>query len=178
MWFIGCSTLDVLGVIRDNPPMTRSSRSPRDEPPRVRLAEASLHDITGYQLAQAAIVTDAVFEEQVGGPLGLRRVEYTVLALVCENPGGTPARLARALAVTAGNITMWVDRLADKGWVRRETSTTDRRAQHLFATAAGQRMASDATARIVAAEVVRLHMLTQAERAILNELLHKLAQCR
>lgn len=178
MWFIHCSTPERRGVIRHNASMTRTSRSHRDETPRGRLAEASLHDITGYQLAQAAIVTDAVFEEVVGGPLGLRRVEYTVLALVCENPGGTPARLARALAVTAGNITMWIDRLADKGWVRRETGTADRRAQHLFVTAAGQRIATEATARIVAAEAVRLHTLTRAERAILNELLHKLAQCR
>lgn len=162
----------------DNASMTTTHRSTRDKTPRGDLIEASLHDVTGYQLAQATIVTNAVFDEQVGRPMALRPVEYTLLALVCENPGGTPARLARALAVTAGNITMWIDRLVDKGLVRREAGVTDRRAQNLFATSKGQRVAADATARIVEVEAKRLQALSKAERAMLVELLHKVAQCR
>lgn len=158
--------------------MNRKSRASPDETPRGRLAQARLHDVAGYQLAQAAIVTDGVFDEEVAGPYGLRRVEYTVLALVCENPGGTPAQLARALAVTAGNITMWIDRLVDKRLVRRESGTADRRAKHLFATQSGEHLAAEATARIVAAEAARLQALTHAERAMLVELLHKAANCR
>ena len=42
--------------------------------------------IVGYQLAQAAIVTDQVFEERVGRAGGLRPVEFTILALVQGNP--------------------------------------------------------------------------------------------
>ncbi len=119
-----------------------------------------------------------MFDQEVGGPLALRRVEYTILALVCQNPGGTPARLARALAVTPGNITMWIDRLVDKGLVRREVGTADRRAQHLFATPQGERLSADATSRIVNGEAARLQALSTAERAMLVELLHKVAQCR
>lgn len=158
--------------------MNRTPRAAADKTPRGDLTEASLHDVAGYQLAQAAIVTNAVFDEQVGRPMALRQVEYTVLALVCQNPGGTPARLARALAVTAGNITMWIDRLVDKGLVRREAGTTDRRAQNLFGTPKGQRIAAEATAHIVQAEAERLQALSKAERAMLVELLHKVAQCR
>lgn len=158
--------------------MTRNQRTAAGKTPRGDLIEASLHDVTGYQLAQAAVVTNAVFDKQVGRPMTLRQVEYTLLALVNENPGGTPARLARALAVTAGNITMWIDRLVDKGLVRREASLTDRRAQHLFATPQGERLAREATGRLVQAEAMRLEALSTAERAMLVELLHKLAQCR
>ena len=46
--------------------------------------EGGVHAI-GYQLAQASIVTDQVFDEQVGRN-GERRGEYTVLALVQGNP--------------------------------------------------------------------------------------------
>lgn len=149
-----------------------------DLTPRGRLTEATLHDVVGYQLAQAAIVTNAVFDDQVLKTLGLRRAEFTVLALIAENPGGTPARLASALAVTAGNITLWVDRLVERGWVRREASTRDRRTQHLHATADGARLVTEAMARIVAAEAAQLKSLSAAERAMLVELLHKLAASR
>lgn len=52
-----------------------------------RLAEAGMHRIIGYQLAQAAIATTQVFITQVGSPFDLRPVEFTILSLVDENPG-------------------------------------------------------------------------------------------
>lgn len=55
----------------------------------------------GCQLAQATIVTDSIFRTVAGEALELRQIEYTVLTLVAENPGGSLARLARALSVTA-----------------------------------------------------------------------------
>jgi hypothetical protein len=57
----------------------------------------------GYQLAQATIVTDAVFAQRVGLPFDLRPVEFTVLTLVHENPDVSATRLAKALAVSAPN---------------------------------------------------------------------------
>jgi hypothetical protein len=40
--------------------------------PHARLSEAPLHDLVGYRLAQATIVTDHVFDERVRRT-GLRR---------------------------------------------------------------------------------------------------------
>ncbi|MFN3416086.1 MAG: MarR family winged helix-turn-helix transcriptional regulator [Caldimonas sp.] len=158
-------------------PSNRPSRN--DITPAGRLDEARLHDVLGYQMAQAAIVTDAVFRDQVGRPFGLRPVEYTVLTLIVENPGGSLARLARALAVTAPNITMWVDRLESRALVRREQSSRDRRSQVLHATAQGVALARAATQRILDAERQALDAhLTAGERAILLELLHKVACAR
>ncbi|MCX7659873.1 MULTISPECIES: MarR family transcriptional regulator [Caldimonas] len=155
----------------------RSSRS--DTTPAGRLDEARLHDVLGYQLAQAGIVTDAVFKSQVGQPFGLRPVEYTVLTLIVENPGGSLVRLARALAVTAPNITMWIDRLESRGLVRREQSARDRRSQLLHATPEGVALARAATQRILDAERQALaNHLSPGERAILLELLHKVACAR
>src|SRR5512133_1826448 len=95
--------------------------------PAGRLEEVRLQRVLGYQLAQAALVTDAIFREQVGGPLDLGAVEYSVLTLIAENPGGSLARLARALSVTPPHRTALVDRLEGRGLVARNASDADRR---------------------------------------------------
>jgi DNA-binding MarR family transcriptional regulator len=146
--------------------------------PEGRMDEAVLHDVIGYQLAQAQIATLSIFYAAAGRPLELRHVEYTVLALIKENPACTPARLAKELAVTAGNITMWVDKLVQREMVRRETSAVDRRVQHLYVTEKGENLVVTATRQLLEGERKRLASLSAAERAMLVELLHKLAQCR
>jgi DNA-binding MarR family transcriptional regulator len=154
-------------------------RSPRpDVTPAGRLDEARLHHVLGYQMAQATIVTNTVFMAHAGEPFGLRPVEYTLLTLIVENPGGSLARLARALAVTAPNITMWIDKLEARGLVRRQQSPTDRRAQLLQATPEGEALARQATQSILEAERAALTTLSPAEHAMLVELLHKVACAR
>ena len=145
--------------------------------PAGRLEEAGLQGVLGYQLAQAAIVTHELFARHVGKPFGLRPVEYTVLTLIDENPGGSLAQLARALAVTAPNITTMVDRLESRGWVARRQSEQDRRTQVLRTTAEGSALVRRATQEIQEAERTALP-LTPGERGMLLELLHKVACAR
>lgn len=145
------------------------------ETPAGQLSEACLHYVLGYQLAQATIVTDKVFQGCAGTPFGLRPVEYTVLALVAENPGGSMVRLARALAVTAPHITAVVDRLEAKGWIQRTQSESDKRSQVLHATALGADLARQATGQILAAEKLAIGHLSLGEQTLLVELLHKVA---
>lgn len=149
-----------------------------DTTPGARLREGALGGILGYGLAQATVATAAVFEAQVGGPLGLRPVEYTLLALVHENPDVSATQLARALAVTAPNIKMWVDRLEARGLVQRVRSTQDRRAQHLRTTREGRAQVQRCSQLLHEGEAQALQRLTPGERAILLELLHKVAQRR
>jgi DNA-binding MarR family transcriptional regulator len=153
-------------------------KSPRlDMTPAGRLEEAQLQRVLGYQLAQASIVTSAIYARQVGEPFGLRPVEYTVLTLISENPGGSLARLARALAVTAPNITTMVDRLESRGWVARTQSEQDRRSQLLHTTAKGEALVRKSTQAILDAERKTLP-LTPGEHSMLVELLHKVACAR
>jgi len=145
--------------------------------PAGRLDEAQLHHVLGYQLAQARIVTDALFADHIGVPFGLRPVEFTVLTLIAENPGGSLARIARALAVTPPNVTAVVDRLEAKGWIERAQSSKDRRSQVLHTTPRGAALVRDTTQRILLAERQALG-LSPAEQAMLVELLHKVACAR
>jgi DNA-binding MarR family transcriptional regulator len=157
----------------------KAPRQPDTTTPEAQLAEAELHHITGYQLAQASIVTAQLFIEHVGKPFELRPVEFTVLMLIADNPGVSSRQLSRALAMTPPNITMWVDKLVERNLVTRERSATDGRAQHLSTTEAGLALARQSCQVLREAERMALGAaLSPAEQALLIELLHKLACCR
>ncbi|GAB4119997.1 MAG: hypothetical protein Fur0014_20530 [Rubrivivax sp.] len=157
------------------------NRRPADaeRTPQARLAEGPLRELVGYQLAQAAIVTDRVFDEQATARSGIRRVEYTILALVQGNPDVTARQLARALAVTPPNIAVWLERMEAQGWVQRTRSERDARVMHIRLTRSGQALVEGTTRQLAAAEAAVLApVLSAAERAMLLELLHRLALAR
>lgn len=156
----------------------RPSIPPAQRTPQAQLSEAGLRGIVGYQLAQASIVTDKVFEDTVGGSMGLRPVEFTILALVQANGGVAARQLARALAVTPPNVAVWLDRLESRGLIERERSAADGRLQHICISADGGALVSRAANALLEAEQLMLAGLSAAERAMLVELLHKAAQAR
>jgi len=149
-----------------------------DRTPQARLSEGAMHGIVGYQLAQAAIVTDQVFDERVGSRGDLRRVEFTLLALIKANPGVTARQLARALAVTPPNIAIWLDKLESRGLIARTRSEKDARMQHVATTPAGATQVDRTAQKLIDGEAAALTSLSPAERAMLVELLHKLALAR
>ncbi len=149
-----------------------------DRTPAARLSEALMHGIVGYQIAQAAIVTDGIFHDHVGRPGELRKVEFTILALVHGNPDVSARQLARALAVTPPNIAIWLDKLESRGLIARTRSASDARVQHIRTTVHGARTVEDALREVMRAEAEALATLTAAERAMLVELLHKVAMAR
>jgi DNA-binding MarR family transcriptional regulator len=155
------------------PPVPKADRTPL-----AQLSEGAMHAIVGYQIAQAAIVTDQVFDERVGHPGGLRRVELTILALVQGNPDVTARQIARALAVTPPNIAIWIDRLQTRGLVERTRSDRDARVQHIRITRVGTALVSQAAQSLREGEDAALAALSGAERAMLVELLHKVALSR
>jgi len=146
--------------------------------PLARLAEGGVHGIVGYQLAQATIVTDQVFDERLGRKGVLRRVEFTILALVQGNPDVTARQLARALAVTPPNIAVWIDKLESRGLSARTRSDSDARVQHIRLTGRGAELVERAVQLLIEGEQVVLAALSAAERAMLIELLHKVALAR
>jgi DNA-binding MarR family transcriptional regulator len=149
-----------------------------DRTPAGSMVESQLKTVMGYQLAQASVVTTQIFDTTVRKPFQLRTLEYTALALVCENPGVSPLRLASALAVTAPSITILIDRLEERELVTREKSTKDGRQQYLRATEAGLQLKTRCTEQITERERGSIDTLTPGEYALLLELLHKVAGAR
>ena len=148
---------------------------PVDHTPQSRLSEGCIHPIVGYQLAQATVATTQVFMQRVGRPLKLRPVEFTILALVRENPDATARQIARALALTPPNIALWLDKLESRGFITRTRSERDARKQHIRATAAGAASALNAAAQLVEGDRAALSALSAGEQAKPVELLHTIA---
>ena len=134
-----------------------------------------LSDVLGYHVAQAAVTTVDMFERHVGQPYGLRKVEYSLLLLLLANGALTPKRLGQALALSGPNLTLLLDRLQDRGLLRRERSATDGRSQNIVLTDAGQALTQAAGEAAAPMERELDDRLSRAERLMLIELLRKVA---
>jgi DNA-binding MarR family transcriptional regulator len=146
--------------------------------PRAKLDEGGFHDLLGYQLAQASILASADFQREVGKPLGLGKVELTILHLINQNASVTASKLARALAISMPAITAWISRLEQRGLLSREQNPKDRRSQNFCVTPEGDALVSGAITSLLKAESQTLAHLSAAERAMLLELLRKVARHR
>jgi DNA-binding MarR family transcriptional regulator len=131
--------------------------------------------LLGFRLALAEVGSRRVFQRHVGTPFQLRPVEFTLLMLLRANPAATPKRLAQALRLSPPNVTVLVDRLAGRGLVQRQRSPDDGRATILQLTDAGAGLAQRAFRASRNMEEGLLQALTPGERALLGELLQKLA---
>jgi len=142
------------------------------------LDQSGLQHLLGYQIAQADIPAKAAFFKYIGHPLGLRPVEFTILVLVASNPGVTQKRIGQALALSAPNLTLLLDRMEARGWIERVRSETDRRAQNLHLTPAGRALGAEAYEVSLTMEQELLRHLSEGERVMLRELLVKVARHR
>ena len=134
-----------------------------------------LRDVLGFHITLANIATVAVFERHVGQPFGLRKAEFSLLMLLLAN-GATPAKhLARTLRLSSPNLTMLIDRMQAKRWLRRERNPADRRSQLIVLSAEGLALARRAQATAKTMEHSLERRLSRAERAMLIELLAKVA---
>lgn len=144
----------------------------------VSVMDGGLDELLGYRLAQASIVTNENFRREVGKPLGLGKVELTLLYLVNKHPLLTPSKLARALVISMPAITAWITRLEGRGLLVRQQNPKDRRSQHFGVTPEGQALVSNAIALLRQADTQSVAHLSAAERAMLFELLQKVARHR
>ena len=103
-------------------------------------------------------------------PLDLKVVEFSCLMLVAQNPQVNQKQLGAALDVSAPNMAVTLDRT-----VERVRSTADRRAQHIHLPPRGAQLVQRAEKIAATMEAPALAMLSAAERALLIELLYKVA---
>ena len=139
------------------------------------LSLGTLSEVLGFHLARASAVTVELFERHVGVPLHLRKVEYSLLLLLLANGPLTSKRLVQALALSAPNLSLLIDRLEQRALVRRERSQTDRRSQNIVLTDEGRALAARGAASAPLLERELLDRLSHAERLMLIELLGKVA---
>jgi DNA-binding MarR family transcriptional regulator len=141
------------------------------------LDQSGLMHLVGYASTRAAIELKKSFQRHMG-PLKLKAVEFSILVLVDTNAEVNQKQLGLALEVSAPNLAVTLDRMVEQGWVRRERSERDRRAQLIRLTPAGQALARRARKIAETMEHEALKVLSPAEQALLVELLQRLARKR
>lgn len=142
-------------------------------PGHVPLQWGLLEGLLGFHLARATVPTQTAFQTHLGGPLGLKPVEFSLLALLQANGPLTAKRLAPALALSAPAFSLLADRLQERGWVRSDRASTDRRSRHLGLTDAGRALIERAAPVCADMEAGLRAGLSPAEWAMLLELLRK-----
>ena len=158
---------------------TRGRRGPepytdsRMTAPSHHLDDSRMRRLLGYCLAQASAAGNRVFDEHIGTPLALRRVDYTILVLVDANPDATNRQLARLLGLSMPYLTITLDKLAARGLVSRTRSEADRRSSLLRLTDEGRSLLREAEDIAATMEKRLLAPLSSGERALLFELLRK-----
>jgi len=148
--------------------------TPAKGAPTTELDASRMAHLVGYAASRAAITMRKVFARHMA-PLDLKIVEFSILMLVAQNPQVNQKQLGQALDVSPPNMAVTLDRMVERGWVERVRSTKDRRAQQIHLTVEGAQLVQRAEKIAATMEGPSLAMLSPAERALLIELLNKVA---
>ena len=87
----------------------------------------------GFILNDVARLMRTTFDRRVKS-LGLTRSQWWVLNHLFRNDGVTQSELADILDVKKATLGRLLDRMEQKGWIRREGHAGDRRAKRVFLT--------------------------------------------
>ena len=129
----------------------------------------------GFHIARAAVVAYEAFERHIGQPHDLRKVDFSLLMLLREQGAMAPKHLVRLLALTPPKLSMVLERMQERGFIRREPDANDRRSVRVSLTTGGLKLARALEPVARAMERDLLARLNEAEHAQLIALLDKLA---
>ena len=158
-----------------NPAPPSVAQADLQAPERVGLDQSRLTHLVGYAATRASVELKKAFTRHLG-PLRLKAVEFSILVLVASNQRVNQKQLGQALEVSAPNMAITLDRMVERGWVERVRSTQDRRAQLIHLTLAGTALVQRAEQIAATMERDATQVLSEAERALLIELLQKVAR--
>lgn len=132
-----------------------------------------LSNHVGFHLRLAQLAVFKHFEGRLG-EIDVTPAIFSVLEVLHQNDGITQSKLAAAVQLDRSSVVPLLDKLAKRGLVERQASTTDRRHNHLHLTEAGHELLAEAHRRAETHEKEICKPLTAAEKKMLLELLGRL----
>lgn len=138
------------------------------------LDDSRLTCLVGYAASRASIELKKSFARHIG-PFDVKVSEFSILMLLAANADVNQKQLGAALEISPPNMAVTLDRMVGHGWVERVRSTRDRRAQQIHLTDAGRELVRKTEKISRTMEQSALDVLSDAERALLIELLLKVA---
>jgi DNA-binding MarR family transcriptional regulator len=142
------------------------------------LEEADLGNLdsqVGYMLRRAQLAVFADFSALQRGSV-VRPGQFSVLAVIGNNPGLSQSQLCDALNIKRANLVAVIDHLELLGLVRRDPSATDRRSNELQLTEAGESALQKAVEDQATHEARVTRLLGTAGRLALLKQLAKLCE--
>lgn len=106
----------------------------------------------------------------------LTKPQYAVLRAVAAEPGSDQAGVGRRAAVDKATLVPLLDRLTERGLVRRTPDATDRRRRNLELTDIGHEFLAQVTPVAEQVNLSMLGALTEAEQDVLRDLLSRLTE--
>ena len=115
--------------------MNRRATIKAEPPLAAQLPEGGLS--VGYLMARARASLLSGLDAELA-PFGLNAMQYAVLKHLTDGSARTAADLCRAMYYDTGSMTRILDRLEERGLLRRERCREDRRVVFLRVAAAGR----------------------------------------
>ena len=136
-------------------------------------ADSGLRAFLGYEMKRAFAAIQADVNAALG-PLGLRMVTFSVLAVVRDNPAIRQSHLAEVLMIERPNLVLILDELEGADLLTRVRARDDRRAFELTVTLKGRRLCDKALAAVSAHDARMAMGLSDAERDALQGALRRI----
>lgn len=120
----------------------------QSDTPLYTIENYSREESLGYLLSAArARLLNVLDGEMAGAPI--TATQWGVLLHIIEGNAQTAADLCRTLSCDTGSMTRMLDRLEEKGLIRRERSTEDRRVVRIVPTEAGRSLPKELQPAVV-----------------------------
>lgn len=129
----------------------------------------------GFHMARAAVVAYEAFDDHIGRPHDLRKVDFSLLMLLAEHGSVLPKSLVKMLSLSPPKLSMVLERMQARGLIERTPNPQDRRSVQVTLTEAGQRQATLLVPVARRMEQGLKKRLSAADHAHLIQLLRKLA---
>jgi DNA-binding MarR family transcriptional regulator len=134
-----------------------------------------LAGLLGFRLRRAQLAVYEDFERDAPAPQ-LAPGQFGILVVIDQNPDKTQQELCEGIGVDKSTFTVSLDRLAERGLLRRVRSDTDRRRNSLRLTAKGKATLETMLVHIERHEQRVFARLSTGERKRLMEMLKKIGE--
>lgn len=134
-------------------------------------------DMAGHLIRRLHQQSTQVFVQRTqAAGFDLTSVQFAALDAIHAHPGTDQASVAEMIAYDRATIGGVIDRLEQKGWVRRVVSERDRRARELSLTPEGQRVYAALLPVVQSLQDDILQPLDSADRACFLELTRRVVR--
>jgi DNA-binding MarR family transcriptional regulator len=131
-------------------------------------------EMTGHLIRRLHQQSTQVFQARTqAAGFDMTSVQFAALDAIAQQPGIDQATLAATISFDRATIGGVLERLEQKGLVRREVSARDRRARQLHLTFEGKKLLKASRPVVEALQAQILSPLSAAERTAFLALAHK-----